>query len=55
VPVASARYGTFLGCVPADHLDEIGQIGGIGPGAGNPFDHVLLYRQIADWLAERGF
>ena len=28
VPVQSAKWGTFLGCVPADHLDEIGQIAG---------------------------
>ncbi len=26
VTVASARWGTFLGCIPADHPDEIGHI-----------------------------
>jgi triacylglycerol lipase len=55
VTVASAKWGEFLGCVPADHLAEIGQIGGQAPSAGDPFDHVLFYRQVADWLAERGF
>ncbi len=55
VPVGSAKWGTFLGCIPADHLDEVGQIGGQSPGAGNPFDHVLFYRQLADWLVSRGY
>jgi triacylglycerol lipase len=55
VPVASARYGTFLGCVPADHLDEMNQIAGAGPGAGNPFDAILFYRQLAAWMVERGY
>jgi triacylglycerol lipase len=55
VPVGSAKWGTFLGCIPADHLDEVGQIGGQSPGTGNPFDHILYYRQLADWLVEKGF
>jgi triacylglycerol lipase len=55
VPVGSAKWGTFLGCIPADHLDEVGQIGGQSPGAGNPFDHILFYRQLADWLVAKGF
>jgi triacylglycerol lipase len=55
VTVSSAKWGIFLGCIPADHLDEVGQIGGVSPGAGNPFDHILFYRQLADWLVEQGF
>ena len=55
VTVASAKWGVFLGCVPADHLAEIGQIGGQLPDPGNPFDHVLFYRQLANWLVERGY
>jgi triacylglycerol lipase len=55
VTVASARWGTFLGCIPADHLDEIGQIGGPPPGQGNPFDRVLFYRELVAWLVEQGF
>ncbi|HZS39759.1 MAG TPA: triacylglycerol lipase [Polyangia bacterium] len=55
VTVASAKWGTFLGCLPADHLSEIGQIGGQAPDPGNPFDHVLFYRQLANWLVERGY
>ena len=55
VPVGSAKWGTFLGCIPADHLDEVGQIAGQSPGAGNAFDYILFYRQLADWLVERGY
>jgi triacylglycerol lipase len=55
VPVASARYGTFLGCVPADHLDEMNQIAGAGPGPGNPFDAILFYRQLVAWMVAQGY
>jgi triacylglycerol lipase len=53
VPVGSARWGQFLGCIPADHLDEVGQIAGQSPGTGNPFDHIVFYRALADWLKAR--
>jgi triacylglycerol lipase len=55
IPVGSARYGTFLGCIPADHLDEMCQIANDSPGAGNPFDCHLFYRQLADFLVAHGF
>ena len=29
VPVESARYGTFVGCIAADHLDEMGMNAGV--------------------------
>jgi triacylglycerol lipase len=53
VTVASAKWGTFLGCIPADHLDEVCQIAGQSPGAGNGFECVTFYRQLADWLVAR--
>lgn len=31
VEVASARWGQFMGCIPADHFDEVGQIARNGP------------------------
>lgn len=56
VPVEHAKHGNFRGCVPADHLGEIG---------GNPdepqmnkhsgFDHVRFYRLMAFELAAKGF
>jgi triacylglycerol lipase len=53
VTVASARWGTFLGCVPADHLSEICQLG--GQSSGSSFDCVTLFRDLADWLVARGY
>jgi triacylglycerol lipase len=50
VPVGSAKWGTFLGCIPADHLDEMCQIAGQSPGSGNPFDCHTFYTQLADYL-----
>ncbi len=52
VPVASSRWGSFLGCLPADHLDEICQIAGDTPGVGNDFDCVTFYRSLAAWLGD---
>ena len=44
VSVESARYGHFRGCVPADHLGEIGVFGSVG------WDHVAFYRGVAEML-----
>ena len=48
VTVRSARApdSTFLGCVPADHADEIGQFGDFGAGILSDFDHRQLYENI---------
>jgi triacylglycerol lipase len=54
VPVASARWGMFLGCVPADHLDEMCQIANDPAGTGNTFDCHRFYRDLADWLVAKG-
>jgi triacylglycerol lipase len=53
--VRDARWGRFLGCVPADHFDEIGQLFGDGPGWGNDFDHLLFYAELIEWLRAQGF
>lgn len=55
VSVESARWGTFLGCVPADHLGEVCQLFGAARGGGNLFDCRRLYRDLANWLVERGY
>ena len=51
----SARWGTFLGCVPADHFEEIGQLLGQPAGLGNPFSYKDFYRGLADWLVSQGY
>jgi hypothetical protein len=55
VSVESARWGRFLGCVPADHLDEIGQILRPFPDPFSGFDHKQLYRRLAEQLHRDGF
>lgn len=55
VSVASSRWGNFLGCVPADHLDEVGQIGDLLPDLISGFDHRDLYRRLARTLHSDGF
>ena len=54
VPVTSARWGTFLGCYPADHLDEIGQLLHLLPDAISGFNHKELYRRILEQLHRDG-
>jgi triacylglycerol lipase len=58
--VKSAKWGQFMGCIPTDHRDEIGQntnrLGILISGA-NPltdWDHVRFYRQVVDGLAAKG-
>ncbi|MEY3014568.1 MAG: hypothetical protein RIT45_3303 [Pseudomonadota bacterium] len=55
VRVEDARWGTFLGCVPADHLDEIGHLFGDWPGGFNSFDHKKLFRDLVGFLRARGY
>lgn len=55
VQVQSARWGTFLGCVPADHLDEIGQLLGDDPGLGNDWRHKEFFLALVEYLRAQGF
>lgn len=55
VRVEDAKWGTFLGCIPADHIDEIGHLFGDGAGGNNPFDHLVFYRNVVGYLRARGF
>ncbi|HTL36549.1 MAG TPA: alpha/beta fold hydrolase [Kofleriaceae bacterium] len=49
VQVSSAKWGTFRGCVPADHADEVGAF------PVHKFDHVRFMRNRAFDLAARGY
>lgn len=53
--VESAKHGTFRGCIPADHFDEVGQIKDEARDRRTGFDHVRFYRNVAFDLARRGF
>lgn len=56
VSVESSRHGEFLGCIPADHSEEVGQyVGDDGPNRNTGFDHRRFYRNVAYDLAGRGF
>jgi triacylglycerol lipase len=53
VTVASAKWGTFLGCLAADHIEEVCQIANSPTTSG--FNCVDFYRTLANWLVARGF
>lgn len=52
--VASAKWGEFQGCVPADHADEIGVFASGTLNKHTGFDFVRFHRNLAFDLAARG-
>jgi triacylglycerol lipase len=54
VRARDARHGEFWGCVPADHLDEVGHLFGDGPGGGNTFRHQVFWRELVHEIRARG-
>lgn len=54
VPVKSARWGQFLGCVPADHFDEIGHLFGDKPSLLNGWDYLDFYVELVRLLRQKG-
>jgi pimeloyl-ACP methyl ester carboxylesterase len=52
VPTSSAVWGEYLGLIPADHIDEIGQIGGLTDA---DYDHIGFFRDNARMLREAAF
>lgn len=55
VEVRSARWGRFMGCIPGDHFDEVGQIAHLVPNLESGFDHLVFYRGIVRRLRAEGF
>jgi len=55
VRAKDAQWGQFWGCVPADHVDEIGQILGESPGLGNNWKYLDLYTQIIAHMRAQGY
>ena len=53
--VESSKWGEFRGCIPADHLDQVGQIDDVGANHQTGFDYLRFYRNLAFDLAARGF
>ncbi len=52
VPEDSAKWGEYLGLIPADHIDEIGQIAGVTSLA---YDHIEFFRTNARMLRDEQF
>ena len=49
VPFESAKWGEFLEPIPADHIDQIGQIAGV---TSLSYDHIEFFRQNARMLKD---
>ena len=54
VTVASAKYGHFRGCIPADHMEQLGQKNLPDVNVRNGFDVAWFYTDIAGDLAAQG-
>lgn len=54
VTVESARWGTFLQCVPADHLQEVGQLFEDGAQPLTDFDHLAFFREVVARIRAAG-
>ena len=55
VRAKDAIWGEFLGCVPADHMDMVGQLLGDHPGFGNPWNYLQFYRDLVKLLRDKGY
>jgi triacylglycerol lipase len=55
VTIESSKWGQFNGCVPADHIDELGMTTGAIFNRFTGFDHLRFYRNLAFDLERRGF
>lgn len=55
VRVRDAKWGTFLGCVPADHTDEIGHLFGASPGLGNDWKYQSFYVDLVKLMRDKGY
>ena len=51
VTIDSARWGTFEQCIPADHLQEVGQFGAFN----YTFDQVAFFRSVVERVRTAGF
>ena len=55
VTVDSARWGSFRGCLHADHADEVGQLNDDGPDPKTGWDHLEFFSFLAQDLVDRGY
>ncbi|MHB8875039.1 MAG: esterase/lipase family protein, partial [Myxococcaceae bacterium] len=55
VTVPSAKWGTFMQCVPADHLKEIGVLSASQKDLISKFDYLEFFRAVVARLRQQGF
>ena len=53
--VESARWAHFRGCIPADHMEQLGERNIPDVNVENGFDVARFYTNIAGDLSKRGF
>lgn len=54
VLVDDAKWGEFLGCIPADHPDQIGHFLGDLPGVLNGWRHDTFFVELVAWVRAEG-
>lgn len=54
VTLASAKWGTFLGCIAADHADQIGLLSWPETNPFSGYNHKEFFVQVGDELENRG-
>jgi triacylglycerol lipase len=55
VRAKDAKWGEYWGCLPADHVDEVGQILGQSPGLGNQWKYLDFYTQLIAYMRSLGY
>jgi triacylglycerol lipase len=55
VAVAHAKWGRFNGCIPADHVDELGKLDNQSMNPRTGFDHLRFYKSVVRDLAADGY
>jgi triacylglycerol lipase len=55
VRARDAKWGEYWGCLPADHVDEVGQILGQSPGIGNDWKYLDFYSELIAYMRSLGY
>lgn len=55
VRAKDAKWGEYWGCLPADHVDEVGQILGQSPGIGNDWKYLDFYSDVIAYMRSQGY
>ena len=53
VTTRSMVWGTFLGCIAADHFDQVGQIADVGEHWMSGFDHLNFYFDLVTFIRDQ--